>query len=62
MPQTKKEKRIISDKRRGEAYDLLKDLAMKCGIMQHERDGGGYDKMVSLILSGELELKLKEGG
>lgn len=59
MPkQSMKQKNFISMKRRQEAYDLLKALAQKCGIMQHGRDGHGYDEMIGMLESGEFKLKL----
>lgn len=57
-PQTTKEKNAISMKRRQEAYDLLKALAQKCGIMQHSRDGHGYDELIGMLENGEFELEL----
>lgn len=57
-PQTMAEKNTISMTRRKEAYDLLKELAQKCGIMQHGRDGHGYDEFIGLLESGEFQLEL----
>lgn len=57
-PQTMSEKNAISMTRRKEAYDLLKALAQKCGIMQHGRDGHGYDELIGMLESGEFQLEL----
>lgn len=57
-PQSMKQKNAISMERRKQAYDLLKELAQKSGIMQHGRDGHGYDEMISLLESGEFQLEL----
>lgn len=56
-PQTMKEKNAIGMMRRKAAYDLLKELAQKCGIMQHQRDGHGYDEFIGLLESGEFKLE-----
>jgi hypothetical protein len=59
MPkQTKKEKNQLSMRRRWQAYNALKELAQKCGIMQHGRDGHGYDEMIGMLESGEFQLEL----
>lgn len=57
-PQSMKEKNAISMERRKQAYDLLKELAQKCGIMQHGRDGHGYDELIGMLESGEFKLEL----
>lgn len=58
MTQTMQEKNAISMERRKQAYDLLKALAQKCGIMQHGRDGHGYDELIGMLESGEFQLEL----
>lgn len=57
-PQTMKEKNAIGTRRKTAAYDLLKELAQKCGIMQHGRDGHGYDEMIGMLESGDFQLEL----
>jgi len=56
-PQTMSEKNKIGMQRKTAAYDLLKELAQKCGIMQHGRDGHGYDEMIGMLESGDFELE-----
>lgn len=42
--------------RRQTAYDIIKNLALEAGTMQHQRDGDGYDEFIGLLESGEFEL------
>lgn len=52
----------VSRNRRGEAYDLIKGLALEAGVMQYPTDGHGYDEFIKLLKSGEFKLELVETG
>lgn len=57
-PQTMKEKNATITRRKTSAYDQLKELAQVNEIMQHQRDGDGYDKLISMLESGKYRLEL----
>lgn len=62
MPQTNAEKNKIRMERKVASHNLLKELAIKCGVMQHSRDGSGFDEFISLLESGEFKLEFVETG
>lgn len=62
MPQTNAEKNQIRQQRKIASHNLLKELAMKCGVMRNSRDGHGFDEFISLLESGEFKLEFVETG
>ena len=59
MPLTNAETQAALKDRRKSAYEIIKRLALEAGVMRYWKDGDGYDEFISLLESGEFELKFE---